>query len=386
MKNIEKTLQNILAFWTDKMTDQEHCGFYGRRDGNGRLYPTADKGAVLNARILWSFAAAYRVLKRKEYRDAAMRTKRYFIDHFIDKEYGGVYWSVDYMGRPRDTKKQTYAIGFAIYGLSELYRATGDEEALLWAQQLYKDIEQHTFDAYNTGYVEALTREWRPIDDMRLSEKDMNASRTMNTHLHIMEPYTNLLRMWNDEELAERLHTLLHIFTKKLFNTETHHLGLFFDDAWKPLDKGIESYGHDIEASWLLDEAAAVLGCRPTNESLLIGMAAADGLQDDGSMIHEACPATGTIDNDRVWWVQCENIIGQYNLFQRTGDDRYRQYAERCWDYTCQHLIDTVEGEWFWSIRGDGTVNRNDDKAGPWKCPYHNTRLCIEMMERIGNK
>lgn len=203
---------------------------------------------------------------------------------------------------------------------------------------------------------------------------------------HIMEPYTNLLRVWNDEELAERLHTLLHIFTKKLFNTETHHLGLFFDDAWKPLDKGIESYGHDIEASWLMDEAAAVLGCGPTNESLLIGMAAADGLQDDGSMIHEACPATGTIDDDRVWWVQCENIIGQYNLFQRTGDDRYRQYAERCWDYTCQHLIDTVEGEWFWSIRGDGTVNRNDDKAGLWKCPYHNTRLCIEMMERIGNK
>ena len=195
---------NILPFWLNKMTDHDHGGFYGRMDGHYALYPEADKGAILNARILWSFSAAYRVLSKLEnidnldrlesYKQAATRAKDYFIEHFIDHEFGGVYWSVDYLGRPKDTKKQFYAIGFAIYGLSEYARATGDREALNEALKLYQCIEDHAFDPVHNGYIEAMTRDWQPIADMRLSDLDANYPKSQNTHLHIIEPYTNLYR------------------------------------------------------------------------------------------------------------------------------------------------------------------------------------------------
>ena len=202
---------NILRFWIERMQDEEHGGFYGRIDNNNVLYADADKGAILNARILWTFSAAYRVLGKSEYLkiatrakryfidhfidpEIATRAKRYFIDHFIDPEYGGVYWSLDYKGQPKDTKKQFYAIGFAIYGLSEYARATGDREALEYALDLYDCIEEHALDREHNGYIEALTRDWQPIGDMRLSELDANYPKSQNTHLHIIEPYANLLR------------------------------------------------------------------------------------------------------------------------------------------------------------------------------------------------
>ena len=378
---------NILRFWMERMVDEEHGGFYGRIDGNNRLHPDADKGAVLNARILWSFAAAYRVLGREEYRMMAARAKDYILAHFIDKEYGGVFWSVDYLGRPKDTKKQTYALGFMIYGLSEYSRATGDEEVLQAAIRLYEDIEHHAFDARNVGYIEALTRQWQPIQDMRLSDKDENGSRTMNTHLHILEPYTSLYRVWPDEQLEHRLRTLIGIFTQKLLNPATGHLDLFFDDRWQGR-RDIESYGHDIEAAWLLTEALDVLGDEELKSRTMpivdrIARASEEGLTADGSMIHEANTRTGRADRDRHWWVQCECIIGMVNQWQHFGDEEALQRAFRCWEYVKAHLIDHQGGEWLWSIREDGTPNLDDDKAGPWKCPYHNSRMCMEIMERI---
>lgn len=379
--------ENILPYWINKVEDHENGGFYGRVDGHDTVHPEAEKGAILNARILWAFSAAYRVLGKKEYLDAATRAKDYVLQHFIDKEYGGVYWSLDCKGNPVDDKKQTYAIGFTIYGLSEYARATGDKEALDAAISLYHDIEKHAFDRVNNGYIEALTRDWHPIADMRLSDKDENGSRTMNTHLHIIEPYTNLYRVWKAPELRESIVNLLQIFNNILLNKETHHLDLFFDDKWHG-KRNIESYGHDIEASWLLHETALVLdddAVLKAEEPVIkdIATAADEGLQPDGSMIYEHWKDTGKTDTQRQWWVMCECIIGHVNLYQYFGDKKALDIANKCWDFVKDNLIDYKNGEWHWSVDAEGNINYDDDKAGFWKCPYHNSRMCLELIERL---
>lgn len=378
---------NILPFWLNRMQDAEHGGFYGRIDGHGVLHPLADKGSVLGARILWTFAAAYRVLHRPEYLEAALRAKEYILRYFIDAGQGGVVWAVGADGKPTATKKQSYAIGFTIYGMSELARANGDTEALQCAIQLFRDLECHAFDSHGPGYIEALTRDWQPLQDMRLSDKDENGSRTMNTHLHILEPYTNLYRVWKDKQLELQLRTLIAIFTDKLFNTENHHLDLFFDDNWQGRHN-IHSYGHDIEAAWLLTEALEVLSDTQLTHRVMpivlaITQAAGEGICSDGSMIHERNLTTGHADTDRHWWVQCENVIGQVNAYQHFHDPAALQRVLRCYQYILDHLVDREEGEWFWSIRADGSVNVDEDKAGPWKCPYHNSRMCLELIERL---
>ena len=341
--------RNILRFWIDNMTDHENGGYYGRMSGKDELDPHANKGAILNARILWSFSAAYRILGKPEYLEAATRAKRYIIDHFIDKEWGGVYWCLNYKGNPIDTKKQTYAIGFTIYGLSEYARATNDNEAFEWAKRLFYDVETHSFDRVNNGYIEALTRDWKPIADMRLSDKDENGSRTMNTHLHIIEPYTNLLRIWKDERLELQVRNLLDIFTNKILNPETNHLDLFFNDEWQG-KRNIQSFGHDIEASWLLHETALVLNDKTILtkiESIIkkIAKAADEGLQEDGSMIYERWVDTEVVDSQRQWWVMCECVIGHYDLYQYFHDSNAPNIVFRCWDYIKNFLIDNEKGE-----------------------------------------
>ena len=417
-QEMQDVLQNnILRFWLDKMQDHEHGGFYGRIDGNGVLHPDAEKGAILNARILWSFSAAYRVLGNQEYLEAATRAKDYIIEHFIDPEYGGVYWSVDYQGNPLDTKKQFYAIGFAIYGLTEYARATDDREALDYALQLFDCIEEHAFDREHNGYIEAMTRDWKPIADMRLSELDANFPKSQNTHLHIIEPYTNLLRCLKELQAKEScdyvpaigsvlpvgisvpietilcvegaLRNLIDIFTDKILNPETHHLDLFFEMDWTRGAGHLESYGHDIECSWLMHEAALVLGDQKVLDKVEkvvreVAKASEKGLRPDGSMIHEANLDTGHVDDDLHWWVQAENVVGWYNLYQHFGDEDALKKAVRCWHYIKDNLIDYKNGEWFWSRHPDGSLNTVDDKAGFWKCPYHNSRMCLEIIERNG--
>ena len=417
-QEMQDVLQNnILRFWLDKMQDQEHGGFYGRIDGTGILHPEAEKGAILNARILWSFSAAYRVLGNQEYFEAATRAKDYIIEHFIDPEYGGVYWSVDYQGNPLDTKKQFYAIGFAIYGLTEYARATDDREALDYALQLFDCIEEHAFDREHNGYIEAMTRDWKPIADMRLSELDANFPKSQNTHLHIIEPYTNLLRCLKELQAKEScdyvpaigsvlpvgisvpietilcvegaLRNLIDIFTDKILNPETHHLDLFFEMDWTRGAGHLESYGHDIECSWLMHEAALVLGDQKVLDKVEkvvreVAKASEKGLRPDGSMIHEANLDTGHVDDDLHWWVQAENVVGWYNLYQHFGDEDALKKAVRCWHYIKDNLIDYKNGEWFWSRHPDGSLNTVDDKAGFWKCPYHNSRMCLEIIERNG--
>ena len=380
--------KNILRFWLDKMVDQEHGGFYGRIDGHEHLHADAEKGAILNARILWAFSAAYRVLGDKTYLEAASRAKHYIIDYFIDPEYGGVYWSLDCNGKPLDTKKQFYAIGFAIYGMSEYARATGDAEALKVAIDLYRCIEEHALDHEYNGYIEAMTRDWQPIADMRLSELDANYPKSQNTHLHIIEPYTNLYRVWKSDELKASLHNLIDIFTDRILNPETHHLDLFFDMDWKRGAGALESYGHDIECSWLIHEAALVLGDAEVLKKVepiveMVAKASEKGLNADGSMVHEANLDTGYVDSDLHWWVQAEAVVGFFNIYQYFGDESALQKAQHCWTYIKENLIDNENGEWHWSRRKDGTLNLDDDKAGFWKCPYHNGRMCLEIIERI---
>lgn len=391
MDNLKQTMKdvlehNILSYWIDHVVDKENGGFYGRIDGDDQIHAQAEKGAVMNARILWAFSAAYRVLRNPAYLEAATRAKDYFLAHFVDKENGGVYWSVDYQGNPLDTKKQTYAIGFAIYGFSEYARATGDAEALEMAKRLYHDIETHAYDSENQGYIEALTCDWQPIADMRLSDKDENGSRTMNTHLHIIEPYTNLYRVWKDAALEKSIRNLLDIFTDKLLNPETHHLDLFFDDKWQG-KRNVESYGHDIEASWLLHETALVLDDKAVLQKMeqvirRIADAADEGLRPDGSMVYEHWKDTDEYDLQRQWWVQCENIIGHIDLYQYFGYEDSLEKAIQCWNFVQKNLIDVKNGEWHWAVLDDGTINLKDDKAGFWKCPYHNSRMCLELIER----
>ena len=406
---------NILNFWLDKMVDEENGGFYGQMTGEGEIVKTADKGGILNARILWSFSAAYRVLHKQEYLEAATRAKDYIIDHFIDKEYGGTYWSLDYKGQPKDTKKQFYAIGFTIYGLSEYARATGDREALDYAMELYECIEEHSLDREYNGYIEACTREWGEIADMRLSELDANYPKSQNTHLHIIEPYTNLFRCIKELKAAEScdyvpaigsvlpigvtvpddfvvrlessLRNLITIFTDKILNPDTHHLDLFFDMDWTREAGRLESYGHDIECSWLMHEAALVLGDETVLRKVetvvqMVAKASEKGLNEDGSMVHEANLDTGYVDTDRHWWVQAENVVGWINIWQYFGDESALQKALRCWQYIKDNLIDREGGEWWWSRDPERNINRKDDKAGFWKCPYHNSRMCLELMER----
>ena len=379
---------NILPFWIDKMVDHENGGFYGRIDGHGNLHADAEKGGILNARILWTFSAAYRVLGKSEYLEMATRAKDYIIAHFIDREYGGTYWSLDYKGNPKDTKKQFYAIGFMIYGLSEYVRATGDKEALDYAIQLFECIEEHSLDVIYNGYIEACTREWGEIADMRLSDLDANYPKSQNTHLHIIEPYANLYRVWKDERLEKALRNMINIFTDKILNPETNHLDLFFEKDWTRGAGHLESYGHDIECSWLMHEAALVLGDAEVLKKVeeivpLVAKASEKGLNPDGSMIHEANLDTEHVDDDLHWWVQAEAVVGFYNIYQHFGDESALDKSLQCWQYIKDNLIDYEGGEWYWSRRPDGTLNLDDDKAGFWKCPYHNGRMCLEIIERI---
>ncbi len=397
--------ENILPYWQEKMTDPAG-GFHGRIDGHERLDPEAPEGAIMIARILWTFACAYRTFKgsaeAESYLETALRAKREIIGRFFDSGYGGIYWSIDCDGSPRDTKKQIYAIAFAIYGLAELNRATGDGEALEYAIKLFNSIEDHSFDPVKDGYFEAFTRNWERIDDMRLSEKDANESKTMNTHLHVLEAYTCLFRVWSDSRLKARLRGLIEIFTDKILGPDGH-LRLFFDEDWK-CSYDIVSYGHDIEASWLLHEAALVLGDEDILsrvESLVptIVSASLEGFSHEGGMIYEMHRSAsdsqehtsikgepqGIADGDRHWWVQAETVVGCFNLWDSFGDPSGLENALMCWEFIKANLIDRENGEWFWSLRSDGSLNRDEDKAGFWKCPYHNGRMCMEILERTSS-
>ncbi len=383
----DELTQNILPFWMRKMKDAVNGGFYGQMDGNDRINQLAPKGGILNARILWAFSAAYNSLKDPKYLETASQTKDYIFEHFFDPEFGGTYWCLEYNGSPLDTKKQIYSQAFFIYALSEYYLASGDEKCRDEAIELFRLIEKISFDREQNGYFEAYSRDWQLLDDLRLSQKDSNEKKTMNTHLHILEAYTNLYRIWKNDTLACQLRNLINIFLDKIIDPQTFHLNLFFDENWI-CKSSITSYGHDIESSWLLYEAAVELHDQELTEKtkqicLRIVDAAKEGLHPDGSLIYEKDNATGHTDFDRHWWPQAEAVIGFYNAFELTGISHYLLNFTECLYFIQSNLVDHINGEWYWSIKSDGTVNRDDDKAGFWKCPYHNGRMCLEIIKRV---
>lgn len=384
---MEEELSAILSFWLTHTIDQQHGGYVGRIDHQGKIYADAPKGSVLNSRILWTFSAAYRHTKNNLYLEAAKRACHYLLHHFIDKEYGGVYWTVDAKGEPLDTKKQIYALSFAVYGLTEFYRATGDAEALKAAQGLYSDIITHSHDREQGGYIEALSREWQELGDLRLSAKDANERKSMNTHLHVLEAFANLYRVAPNQQLKGELTELVRLFLDHIIDPNDAHLVLFFDDNWQRRS-GIVSYGHDIEAAWLVQEAAELLDDKALLEevkeaSLRLANAAAEGLDEDGGLWYEYDTEKDHWIRQKHSWPQAEAMVGFLNAAGISGDEKYIEQSWRSWKFVQAHIRDEKGGEWFWGIEADGSPMTAEDKAGIWKCPYHNSRACLEVIHRI---
>ena len=370
----------ILPYWL-KLKDPRG-GYYGEVAADGTVLYDAPRGVILNARIIWSFAAAYQALHETSYLVAAVHARDYFLEHFCDHKYGGVYWSVDAEGERLDTKKQLYAQGFAIYGLSELYKVTRDDEVLKNAVNLYKVVETYFADKENGGYIEALARDFSPLEDMSLSAHDINADKTMNSHLHILEAYANLYQVWPDEELKGAVERLLDIIGTKVMAADGH-LQLYFTRDWSVMPGGV-SYGHDIETSWLALECAFALKdldivnrVRPW--ALAMGKAGNEGLLADGSLRYEKL-LDGSFDDSRQWWVQAETVVGNLWLWKYHSDPQGAERALAAWSYIRDHLVDREAGEWWWAVLADGSLDLSQPKAGFWKCPYHNTRMCLQVL------
>ena len=373
----------ILPYWL-KLKDPRG-GYYGEVAADGTVLYDAPRGVILNARIIWSFASAYQALHETSYLVAAVHARDYFLEHFCDHKYGGVYWSVDAAGERLDTKKQLYAQGFAIYGLSELYKVTKDDEVLKNAINLYKVVETYFADKENGGYMEALARDFSPLEDMSLSDHDINADKTMNSHLHILEAYANLYQVWPDEELKGVVERLLDIIGTKVMAADGH-LQLYFRRDWSVMPGGV-SYGHDIETSWLALECAFALKdldivnrVRPW--ALAMGKAGNEGLMADGSLRYEKL-LDGTYDDSRQWWVQAEAVVGNLWLWKYHSDPQGNERALAAWGYIRDHLVDNQAGEWWWAVLPDGSRDLSQPKAGFWKCPYHNTRMCLQVLSLI---
>jgi mannobiose 2-epimerase len=386
-EELHTELSSILDFWAGKTQDNINGGFVGRMDNEGRIIPGSPKGSVLNARILWSFSAAFNLNADTAYLEIAHRAYSYIADHFIDPQYGGVYWSVDAEGNPLDTKKQVYATAFTIYALSEYYTASRTREAMSRAISLYKLLLEKSYDREKTGYLEAFTREWEPVADLRLSAKDANEKKTMNTHLHVLEAYTALYRIWPDEELKTQVAVLLNNFFDHFIDPHTHHLRLFFDENWNSRS-ALVSYGHDIEATWLLLEAADAVGYTSMIDKVKkIGIAIAEatqkGLDADGGLWYEYEPVDDHLIKEKHWWVQAEAMVGFYNAWQINGDERYLDNALKSWQFIKNNILDKTHGEWLWGVDAKGHAMAPEDKVGIWKCPYHNSRACIEIIKRI---
>lgn len=377
---------NILPFWIEHTLDEQHGGFYGALTNDLVVHNDAPRSAVLTARILWTYSTAYRVYHDDRYLAMARRAYDYLISNFWDHAYGGVYWTLDRWGCPINDRKHMYAQAFAIYGLAEFYRATGEPQSLQLAQTLFELVETHSFDPVYGGNLECCSREWGALDDMRLSPRDLNSRKSMNTLLHLMEAYTNLLRVWPDEELTAKQRGLIEVFLQHIVDPQTQHFKLFFDDAWRSLNDHL-SPGHDIEGSWLLVEAAEVQGnedllARTRTVAVQMAEAVTAYLDDDGAIVYEATPR-GIENAEKHWWVQAEGLVGFTNAYQLSGRAGFAQIADRLWTLIETRFVDRQYGDWHKVLDRNGAPLPHDNKVGPWECPYHHARACFEMLTRL---
>ncbi len=386
---LQVELASILNYWQQHTFDEEFGGFYGKLNNKNEVHKIAQKGSVLNSRILWAFSAGYNLTANTKYFEVAQRAFEYFIDNFIDKKYGGVYWTLDYKGNPADTKKQIYAQSFAIYGLSEFYLASQNELAKEKAIELFHLVIEHSYDRNFGGYIEALSGDWKEIKDLRLSDKDANEKKSMNTHLHVLEGFTNLYRIWPHENLKDKIRELLNIFLNHIIDKRTNHLRLFFDENWE-VKSNLISYGHDIEAAWLVRESALAIEEQDILErikikSIQIADAAAEGLDEDGGLWYEYDADKDHLIKEKHSWPQAESMVGFFNAWKISGDENYLLKSFSSWKFIKDQIVDKTCGEWFWGVKENYEL-MEEDKVGIWKCPYHNSRACIELIRRISNK
>lgn len=380
-------LQNdLIPFW-NKMTDNDFGGFFGAADWKGVPDPKSIKGGILNSRILWFYSSTYSHLKDEKLLDSARHAYEFLKEHVLDHEYGGIFWSLTFDGHPDDTTKHTYNQAFAIYALSAYYIASGDKEALDLAYDIYELIESKCKDS--DGYLEAFERDFKPSSDNdKLSENGVMAQRTMNTLLHVFEAYTELYRADRSERVGSSLKWIFSLF-ERIYDPEREILQVFFDMDYNSLID-LESFGHDIEASWLIDRGCKVLAnddCTRRMQPIIDGLARSaynNGFDQDFGAMNNECER-GKIDKQKIWWVQAETVIGLYNSYQRNPENtEHLDAAEKTLDFIFSKVVDKATGEWIESIGPEGIPAPEQQLVRLWKCPYHNGRMCLEMMDRLG--
>ena len=391
---------NILAYWMKYGVEEDGKGFYGAVNLQNEAVPGANKTSVLNARILWTFAAAARSYPGKGYEEMAHRAYRVVCEDFADREEGGYYMELSDRNQVASDIKHTYAQAFVLYSLCKYYEFHPEGDVMDRIREFFLFLDQRTKDVAHPGYHESFTRQWENIEENRMA--DNNEPKSMNTHLHILEAYAAVCRVWKDEKVEERLKELLYLFMDRIIRPDGH-LGIFFTEDFQesPGSKGICSFGHDIEASWLLWEAAEILGDEVVKEKLkpiILKMAGAvlrEGVDKDGGLFLESTRYGSHVRTNKHWWLQAENLVGMMNAYQLTGDPVYWDTVKLCWDFIDKHVIDHEGGEWFTKVNRLGKAYliepeddpspyyRNDWKIDPWKCPYHNGRAMMEMSQRI---
>jgi len=378
---------NIVPFWMNYTQDKEYGGFYGRITNNLHIAKQAHKGLILTARILWTFSALFQERRDPEFFKMAKRAYDFLITKFLDKKFGGLFWMVDYKGDVVIEQKKIYGQAFSIYALAEFFAANGEQDALDQAISIFKLVEKYNYDSINRGYFETSNRDWTLAEEMRLSKVDMDEKKSMNTHLHLLEAYTTLYRHWKNPELKAKLKELLEVFLEFIIDKKSHHFKLFFDEQWHVKSKAI-SFGHDIEGSWLLCEAAEELGYSGLLEQVRsVALQMAEATIRDGFDKRYAIFSEQSEDGDLVrktdWWQQAEAIVGFVNAFQLTNEPEYLDRAIKGWDFIESNFVDRTHGEWFYEIGENGEPNDKQYKVSEWKGPYHNGRACLEILRRL---
>ncbi|HOO07111.1 MAG TPA: AGE family epimerase/isomerase [Ruminococcus sp.] len=376
--------KQIVPFWT-ALKDPDFGGFYGQMDFDLTLQKTADKGVILQSRILWFFSELAMLTKSKKHIVAANHAFRFIAEHCFDDEFGGVYWSVTHDGKPSDTTKHTYAQSFALYALTSYYALSGNEKALDLSEQLLELIESRCRD--NGGYLESFGREWKMSLNDKLSENNVIAERTMNTLLHVFEAYANLYRYQPTRSAAvsDAMTRILETFIGKVFSPEKRRLEVFFNRTYRSL-VDLQSYGHDIETSWLLDDGCRLLDSFGLTEEIskmdgVLAESVYERAFAEKSLLNEC--ESGKNDTDRIWWVQSEAVLGFINQWEKTGEEKYLAAAEDIFEYIQTYIRDDRTGsEWYWGVHADGSPMDEHGIVSDWKCPYHSGRMCFEIIRR----
>jgi mannobiose 2-epimerase len=379
--------EHILPFWTGPALDHEEGGWLGWMDNDSRIDRTKPKGLIVNSRILWTFSAVFRASPKKIYGEMAGRAYEVMTKRFWDSRHGGAFWRLTDDWRVLDDAKKIYGQAFCIYALAEYRQALGDESALVLAIQLFELVERHAHDSGHGGYFEVCHRDWSSAENSRLSEKDMAEKKSMNNHLHVLEAYTNLYRAWKNPRVAQRLRELIDLFARQILDSKTNHLHHFFDEQWRVRSDSY-TFGHDIEATWLLCEAADVL-----EDAVLLAQTRAialkiaesvlnDGHDTDGGLFYEG-RAGHILNRGKEWWPQAEAVVGFLNAFEISREEKFFNAARQTWNYIMEHIVDRVHGDWFWRINEDGKPDSSQPKISEWKGPYHSSRACLETLRRL---